>query len=236
MCGRAALTFEEQMELEDFLNAVDSGQLPSLLDSNGGYHNYNAPPTSVLPICYLSNDGQRIIDPAYWWFMKWPTIDSKPNFKYSTFNARKDKLLTSRLWKNVITDPSARCIIPLSGYYEFTGAKGNKTPHYFYPAGQKFFAAAGLYSRISPGDGMNSFTIITTDPNDVQAPVHDRMPALLLPEEFDDWLNPGHPTNFIMDMLKPYPNDAMNRHVVSKEANNAKNNHPGLIQKADLFS
>jgi hypothetical protein len=43
MCGRATLTFVKQMELEDFLNAVDSGQLPSLLDSHGGYHNYNAP-------------------------------------------------------------------------------------------------------------------------------------------------------------------------------------------------
>ncbi len=235
MCGRATLTFEKQMELEDFLNAVDSGQLPSLLDSHGGYHNYNAPPTSVLPVCYKGDDGQRIIDPAYWWFMKWPTKDGKTNFKYSTFNARADKLLSSNLWKSVISDPSARCIIPLSGYYEFSGPKGNKTPYYFHPTGQKFFAAAGLYSKISPNEGMNSFTIITTKPNDVQEPVHDRMPALLLPDEFDDWLNPGHSTDYIMEMLRPYPNDGMNQYIVSKEVNNAKNNHPGLIEKADLF-
>jgi putative SOS response-associated peptidase YedK len=167
--------------------------------------------------------------------MKWPTKDGKPNFKYSTFNARADKLQSSNLWKSVISDPSARCIIPLSGYYEFSGPKGNKTPHYFHPTGQKFFAAAGLYSKISPNEGMNSFTIITTNPNDVQEPVHDRMPALLLPDEFDDWLNPGHSTDYIMEMLRPYPNDGMNQYIVSKEVNNAKNNHPGLIEKADLF-
>jgi putative SOS response-associated peptidase YedK len=95
-------------------------------------------------VCYKGDDGQRFIDPAYWWFMKWPTKDSKPNFKYSIFNARADKLLSSNLWKSVISDPSARCIIPLSGYYEFFGPKGNKTPHYFHPTGQKFFAAGRL--------------------------------------------------------------------------------------------
>jgi len=105
MCGRATLTFDELQELEDFLNAVDSGQMPSLLNNDGGYHNYNAPPTSVLPVCHLSEDGQRTIDPAYWWFMKWPTKDGKPNFKYSTFNARADKLQSSNLWKSVISVP-----------------------------------------------------------------------------------------------------------------------------------
>lgn len=235
MCGRTTLTFEKLQELESFLNAVDGGQMPSLLNNDGGYHNYNAPPTSVLPVCRLSEDGRRIIDPAYWWFMKWPTKDGKPNFKYSTFNARADKLQSSNLWKSVISDPSTRCIIPLSGYYEFSGPKGNKTPHYFHPTGQKFFAAAGLYSNISPNDGMNSFTIITTDPNDVQEPVHDRMPAFLLPDEFDDWLIPDHSTDYIIDLIKPYPNDAMERYSVSKEVNNAKNNHPGLIHRADLF-
>jgi putative SOS response-associated peptidase YedK len=227
--------FEEQQEIEDFLNAVDGGQLPSLLNSDGGYHNYNAPPTAVLPVSYRGEKDQRILEPMYWWFMKWPTKTGKPNFKYSTFNARVDTLQSSKLWKSVISDPSARCIIPLSGYYEFTGPKGNKTPHYFHPADQSFFAAAGLWSPISPNDGMKSFTIITTDPNDVQEPVHDRMPALLLPEEFDDWLNPDHSTEYILDMINPYPNDAMDHYIASKEANSTKNNHAGLIEKADLF-
>ncbi|MCC5906746.1 MAG: SOS response-associated peptidase [Balneolaceae bacterium] len=235
MCGRATLTFEELMELEDFLNAIDGGQLPSLLDSNVGYHNYNAPPASVLPGCFLAEDGKRILEPMYWWFMKWKSKDGKPNFKYSTFNARADSLLTSKLWKSVILDPSARCIIPLSGYYEFSGTKGNKTPHYFHPVGQKFFAAAGLCSPISPNDNMKSFTIITTEPNDVQEPIHDRMPALLLPDEFEDWLNPDHSTDYILDMIRPYPNDGMESYIVSKEVNSTKNNHPGLLQKADLF-
>src|SRR5690625_5946444 len=77
--------------------------MPSLLNNDGGYHNYNAPPTSVLPVCHLSEDGQRTIDSAYWWFLKWPTKDGKHNFKYSTFNARADKLQSINLWKSVIS-------------------------------------------------------------------------------------------------------------------------------------
>lgn len=236
MCGRATLSFDQLQELNSFLNAIDSGELPSLLDSEGGYHNFNAPPTSVLPGCYLAEDGQRTLEPMYWWFMKWKPKDGKPNFKYSTFNARADSLLKSNLWKSVISDPSSRCIIPLSGYYEFSGPKGNKTPHYFYPKGQKFFAAAGLYSTISPNEGMKSFTIITTNPNQVQEPIHDRMPALLLDDEINDWLNPSNSTEYVMDLIKPYPDDAMETHIVSKQVNSTKNNHPGLLEKTDFFS
>lgn len=235
MCGRATLTFGQKRELTDFLAATASDQLSSILDSDGGYRNYNAPPTSTLPGCFLAEDGQRTLEPMYWWFMKWKPKEGKPNFSYNTFNARADKLLTSNLWKSVISDPFSRCIIPLSGYYEFSGPKGDKTPHYFHPTRHPFFAVAGLYSPISPHTGMSSFTIITTEPNDVQKPVHDRMPALLLPEEIGDWLHPDHSTEYIMDMIRPYPNDAMDSIRVSKQVNNTINNHDGLIQKVDLF-
>lgn len=236
MCGRAVLTFKQVQEVEQFLSAEVTEEFSSLLDDGGGYHNYNIPPTSVVPICSSSENGRRMIYPAYWWFMKWPKKDGKPNFSYSTFNARADKLQSGNLWKSVISDPSARCIIPFTGYYEFSGSRGNKTPHYFYPIGKPFFAAAGLFSPISPNSGMRSFTVITTTPNEVQKPIHDRMPALLLPEEIDDWLNPSHSTDYILDLIKPFPDDAMDTHIVSQQINNAKNNHPGLLQRADLFN
>ncbi|WP_409028939.1 SOS response-associated peptidase [Gracilimonas sediminicola] len=242
MCGRATLTFETLQDIDSFLNSIDSGELPSLLSGNANidgyeYANFNAPPTSILPVCYLNEEGKRMLEPMYWWFMKWKTKDGKPNFKYSTFNARADSLLKSNLWKGVISDSTKRCIVPLSGYYEFSGSKGNKTPHYFYPTDQKYFAAAGLYSEISPNEGMKSFTIITTEPNDVQEPIHDRMPAFLRKEEFADWLNPEHSADYVLDMIKPYPNDAMKTHVVSKDVNSTRNrvNEPYLTEKAELF-
>jgi len=81
MCGRTPLIFEKLQEIESFLNAIDGGELPSLLDSNGGYHNYNAPPTSVLPAARQDENGRRVLEPMFWWFMKWPTKDGKPNLK-----------------------------------------------------------------------------------------------------------------------------------------------------------
>lgn len=242
MCGRAVLTYEEQMELEEFLNSIESGELTSLLSGNAQidgfeYANFNAPPTSILPVCYLNDEGDRVIEPMFWWFLKWRPKDGKINYKYSTFNARADTLLEKSTWKNAINDPTKRCIVPLTGYYEFTGPKGNKTPHYFYPTDQKYFAAAGLFSNVSLNDGMKSFSIITTDPNNVQEPIHDRMPAFLRKEEFEDWLNPEHSTDYILDMLKPYPDDAMKTHVANKDVNSTRNrsNSPYLIENTSLF-
>lgn len=242
MCGRATLTYEELKDLETFLNATSTGELTSKLSGNAHldgyeYANFNAPPTSVLPVCCIKEDGERFLKPMYWWFMKWKTKDGKPNFKYSMFNAHQDRLLESKVWKPAISDAFQRCIVPLSGYYEFMGPQGDKTPHYFYPTDQPYFAAAGLCSSISPFDGVGSFAIITTEPNEVQEPIHDRMPAFLRKEEFNDWLNPDHTTDYILDMIEPYPDDAMKTHVVSQDVNSTRNriNEPYLIEKAELF-
>lgn len=66
--------------------------------------------------------------------------------------------------------------------------------------------------------------------------IHDRMPVILHPSEFDDWLNPeNHDSDFLSDFLRPYPDDAITEHIVSKSVGNVRNNGKELIQKAELF-
>jgi putative SOS response-associated peptidase YedK len=99
---------------------------------------------------------------------------------------------------------------------------------------------AGLYERWKGPDGnkVSSFTIITTESNQKLEPIHDRMPAILLQEEFDHWLNPeNRDFNVLKDLLHPYPGDGISYHEVSAEVNNSKNQGPGLIKpKKNLFS
>lgn len=120
-------------------------------------------------------------------------------------------------------------------FYEWQGPKGNKVPHYIYPKEGEFLVAAGIYPGLSPLDGIPSFSVITTSPNSLMEPIHDRMPAFLHPSEFDDWLNPEQPENLLADMIQPYPNDAISEHIVSKAVGNVRNNTPDLVEPATLF-
>lgn len=236
MCGRYALTYEDQRELEDFLNALDKGiYRRDGTQSEAYFANYNAAPTSVMPVCHVNDEGERVIESMYWWFMKWLPKNGKPDFKYSTFNTRDDKLLSSRLWGKDFQEKQIRCIIPMNCFYEFSGVKGKKTAHLFKPKEERFWGAAGIYSPISPNENMGSFSIITTEANCIVDGVHDRMPAFLHPSEFDDWLNPNHTADFLIDMLKPYPEDAMETYIASPEVSNARNNYPELLNRSTLF-
>jgi len=226
MCGRYAL-FKLMDEIDHFLGTMErDGNIQP---------NYNAAPTSVMPVCHVNEEGKRVLDPMYWWYMKWLPKDGKPDFKYSTFNTRDDNILSSRLWGKDFQEKQIRCIVPMNGFYEFSGPKGSKSAHYFHPKSTGLWGAAGIYSKVSPNEGMGSFSIITTDPNSMVENVHDRMPAFLHPSEFDDWLNPDHSSEYLLDMLKPYPEDDMGTYVASPQVSNSRNNFPELLEKSTLF-
>ncbi|MFV1883353.1 MAG: SOS response-associated peptidase [Balneola sp.] len=223
MCGRYALTIEEQQELEEFLNAIDKGIVAS--------SNFNVAPTHQMPVALIDENGDRVLKKLHWGFMGWkPKEGQKP---FSPINTRDDSLVSKPMWNRAFN--SNRCIVPMNGFYEWTGSKGNKTPHYIYPKEGKFLAAAGIFSKLSPVEGLMSYSIITTSPNSLMENIHDRMPAFLHPSEFDDWLNPDKEEPVLLDMLQPFPDDSLSEHIVSKEVGNVKNNHPGLINPATLF-
>lgn len=204
------------------------------LNSDDEYSHYNVAPTQEMPVSYESENGKRILETMHWGYMGWkPKPGSKP---FLPINTRDDSLLEKPMWKKPFLN--ARCIVPASGFYEWAGKKGNKTPHYIYPKNEPFIGFAGIYSDLAPEDksANKSYSIITTSPNKVMENIHDRMPVILHPNEFDDWLNlKNSDPDFLTDFLRPYPDDAISEHIVGKAVGNVRNNDESLIQKAELF-
>jgi putative SOS response-associated peptidase YedK len=102
-----------------------------------------------------------------------------------------------------------RCIIPASAFFEWRGTPGAKVKNRIARADGEFFGFAGLYEtwREQAGGGeLTTCTIITTQPNKIVAPIHDRMPVILLPEDEDTWLDPDlREPEAVVGLLRPYP-------------------------------
>lgn len=233
MCGRYTLTYEEVTELTGFLDVTDAEMLSADQDRKS-YANYNVAPSHSMPAAYTNSKGERILDSMHWGFMGWrPKPGTRP---FLPINTRDDSVAEKPMWKKAFLEN--RCIIPASGFYEWAGKRGSKTPHYIYPLNEKFMGFAGIYSDLAPENShaQKSYSIITTSPNKVMEGIHDRMPVILHPEEFDNWLNPeNRDAGFLLEFLKPYPDDAIDEHTVSRDVGNVRNNHEGLIQRSGLF-
>ncbi len=110
-----------------------------------------------------------------------------------------------------------RCIIPASGFYEWMPQGDRKQPYYIRLLNSSTMGFAGLWETIKAEDGteLNTCCILTTDANDIVKPIHDRMPVVLQPEDYNLWLNRNmHDPNELEKLYKPYPADLMYAHPV----------------------
>ena len=144
------------------------------------------------------------------------------------FNARAESLAEKASFKGPFR--AKRAIVPALGFYEWQREDNGKTPHYIQLEGEQPMGFAGLYDLWN--DEVLSFTIITTTPNELMKHIHDRMPVILSPEDYDRWLDPSltHAKE-VEDLLKPY-HGKMNATVVISAVNSPKNNSPDLIAAA----
>lgn len=222
MCGRYAL-FKLLDEIDHFLGVLERrGEITP---------NFNVAPTHRMPVAYSDADGKRVLENMYWGFMGWKPKEGQKSFL--PINTRDDSLTKKPMWQRAFS--SRRCLIPMNGFFEWQGPKGKKIPHYIYPKEDELLVAAGIYSELSPVDGTRSYSVITTSPNSLMEPIHDRMPAFLHPTEFEAWLDPNQPTNLLVDMIQPYPDDAIAEHIVSKAVGNVRNNSADLVEPSTLF-
>jgi putative SOS response-associated peptidase YedK len=110
----------------------------------------------------------------------------------TAFNARAEELGDKRFWSRSFD--ARRCLVPATGWREFTGPSGQRQPHHFhYDHG--LFAFAGIWDEWqSPeGDSVRSFAIVTVAANDIVTPIHDRMPLRVEPDAYAEWLDPSVP-------------------------------------------
>lgn len=181
MCGRFANDAETNELIEEF---VASGG-----DYRDWIPRFSIAPTEVVPIVRerISPDGDivRMLTPAEWDFHP-PFLQTKTR---PQFNARIETVATNGLWKSAFA--STRCIVPMRGYYEWSGEKGDKQPH-FVSGDAPILAAAGIATARRSDDGwVVSTAIITREARDAAGEVHDRMPAFVTRDIYDEWLSPA---------------------------------------------
>jgi len=127
-----------------------------------------------------------------------------------------------------------RCLVPATGFYEWKKKKGRKIPYHIHRKDNTLFAFAGLYDHWRSRDGRDdrmTFTIVTTEPNILTRPLHDRMPAILRQKHEDLWLQPAPPTREdLKQILTPYPSDLMEAYPVSSAVNSPDNDTEDLVK------
>lgn len=169
--------------------------------------------------------------------MYWPLIPSfakQMKLEYSTANATAERLLQSPVYKRLLS--WRRCLIPINGFYEWQGAKPPKTPFYVYLKSGEPFALAGLWDTWKKPDGslLESFTIITTEPNELMRPIHRRMPVILQRDDEAKWLDCSQDSfSKVQSLLKPFPAQLMAAYEVSKRMNNPKYDAPDCSAPVD---
>jgi len=197
--------------------------------------NYNVAPSAHMPVV-LELEGRRLIRPHRWGLIPFWADSVKTG--YSMINARAETLAEKKSFKGPFA--SQRCIVPANGFYEWKTTKSAKAPHFIKRKKPELMHFAGLYGQWNDGKGeiVDSYTIITTRANKPASELHDRMPAMLLPGEFNTWLDPSN-NNLTMlgGLLRPWPDDDTEFYRVSDEVGNVRNNRPELLEPySGLFS
>ena len=221
MCGRVVQDTAAS-DLKEIYNVDVIEQIPD-------YGRYNIGPTTRICIVKDENDN-RVLKMKRWGLIPDGTKRVE-DFKYATFNARAETLLEKKLYAWPFRH-GQRCIVTVSGYYEWKkNGKKAKQPYYFKPVGNKQFGMAGLWDRTVLADGsvLESCTVITCVPNDLAAEVHDRMPVILRPEDYDKWLSVKTSEPELLSLLKACPESMMEKHAVRNEVGNVRNDDPSNI-------
>ena len=231
MCGRYYRKADKQKIAETFhAHLVNDGTPSPPWD-------YNVAPTTIQPIIRNNrDDNERELVSLRWGLIPFFTKNIKEVKGLSTINARAETIGTSRSFREPFK--KRRCLVPASGFYEWKRLdEKNKQPFAFDLANGTMMAFAGLWDawRDPTNDKwLQSYTIITTDANELMAKVHDRMPVILHPGDFDRWLNrDSDPARPPIDLLRPFPADEMEGFEVSKDVGNVKNNSPELLSDAN---
>jgi len=158
----------------------------------------------------------------------WWARDQK--LQFSTFNAKAATVSTAPAFRDVWKD-GRRCLIVTDGFYEWR--KPDKQPFAIACVDGALTVMAGLWDRWkSPqGERINSCTVITIQPNELLAPIHNRMPVILAPEDWPKWLGelPAD-DNELKALLKPYPSTGMHLWPVGKRVGNVRNNDASLAE------
>jgi len=214
MCGRYRLSRRKQIIEEHF---------DSVSDEEDWSPRYNIAPTQPVPIIRQHpKEPRRELSLVRWGLIPWWAKDSSGAARM--INARSETASTLPAFRDALK--SRRCLVPADGFYEWKRAGKVRHPYCFEVNNGELFAFAGLWDRWKDlsGKAIETCSILTTNPNAVTSTIHDRMPAILTPDSYDLWLDPGFvDVTAISKMLKPYAASSMRCYPVSARVNHVAN-------------
>lgn len=224
MCGRFARKSTQELLAEWF--GVPLDEMPWFAPT------FNAAPQSVQPVVRDNRDsGKREIALMRWGLVPFWAKDAK--IGYSTVNARAEEAPAKPMYREAFK--KRRCLVPADAFYEWQriGAK-TKHPFAFTLKGGQPYALAGLWESWKPKDGepLETFTILTTGPNELLARIHNRMPVIVEPDDYHRWLDPGDPARLPVDLMRPLAAEKMRSWQVSDRVGNVRNNDAELLKPA----
>lgn len=214
MCGRFRLSRRKQIVEEHFDCSSDEQDWEP---------RFNIAPTQLVPVV-RQHPKEPIRNLSV---MKWGLVPSwaqDPSVAASMINARSETAWQKPAFREALK--LRRCLIPSDGFYEWQRKGSSKQPFCFEVNEGQLFAFAGIWDRWKdPCNGwIKSFSILTTTPNAVTSAVHNRMPVILNPQDYDLWLDPGlqDPTA-VSPLLKPYDPQQMRHYPISTRINSVAN-------------
>ena len=216
MCGRFTVTATPSMIASHF-GLDESIEFPP---------NYNITPSQQIPVVRLM-EGKRFLSLMRWGLIPHWAKDEKIGYKM--INARAETAFEKPAFRAAAK--SRRCLIPASGFYEWKKSGKLKQPYFVTVRGQYVFSFAGLWEiwHKSEEDVVVSCSVLTTDANELMAPIHNRMPAIIAPGNYDKWMFAEVGKDVLTSLLQPFSTDQMDAYPVSQAVNNPKNNTPECI-------
>jgi putative SOS response-associated peptidase YedK len=217
MCGRLSLTASGE-ELAEVFGLEEKPEIEA---------RYNIAPTQPLATVRASIVPVSNRRPRQLAWTSWGVIP-KVGQRRLVINIRAEGLGTRSPFREAFL--TRRCLIPTSGFYEWTGEREERRAHYFHLPGHRPFAFAGLWEASDDPAVPPTAAILTVPPNEAVAPIHDRMPAILTGDDWDRWLDPeAKRASDLRDLLRPYAGPPLAVYPVGRGVNDAKNEGPSLV-------
>jgi putative SOS response-associated peptidase YedK len=220
VCGRFTLTLPPDLIAEEF--GLDD--VP-ILEAR-----YNIAPTQpVAVVRRMRPEGPRQLDLLRWGVSFPPAPGARG--KGAVINVRSESVATGPAFRDAFR--RRRCLIPADGFYEWTAAGARRQAFHIARRDGRPLAFAGVWEPEGRGGSPASCAILTTEPNDALRPIHDRMPVIVDPADYDRWLAPesgaGEP---LAGLLKPYPDAPLAVRPVGPAVNNAQNEGAACLDPA----
>lgn len=197
---------------------------------------YNIAPTAMVGVIRIPHqEKERVLESLKWGLI--PSWAKDPAIGNSLANARGETVAEKPSFRSAFK--KQRCVVPADSYFEWVQTTKPKQPYCFATKDEKPFGIAGLWEYWKPKDGggdpVQSFTLITTNPNSLGKLVHDRMPVILDPGDYEAWLDPDNQdVDQLKKLLKPCPATKMISFPVSTFVNSTRNQGPQCIEKISL--